>query len=207
MAEQTGKIKKKRIIVGSTGASGSPLLMQCLRLIREDPAYESWLVMSDSARLTMKEETGLPASEAEKLADHVLEPGEIGAGPASGSFRTEGMLIVPCSMKTAAGICCGYADNLILRAADVTIKEQRTLVLAVRETPLSVIHLRNLSTLAGIPGVRIIPPMMTFYHHPETIDDMTYHIAAKLLEPFGIEAAAYRRWEGCSSEEQGRAEE
>ena len=196
MAERTGEVRKKRIIVGATGASGSPLLLQCLQLIREAAEYESWLVMSESARLTMEEETGMPFSEAEKLADHVLEPGDIGAGPASGSFRTEGMLIVPCSMKTVAGICSGYADNLILRAADVTIKEQRTLVLAARETPLSVIHLRNLSTLAGIPGVRIIPPMMTFYNHPETIDDMVYHIAAKLLEPFGIEAASYRRWEG-----------
>lgn len=121
---------------------------------------------------------------------------DIGAGPASGSFRTEGMLIVPCSMKTVAGIHSGYADNLILRAADVTIKEQRTLVLAARETPLSAIHLRNLSELATIPGVRIIPPMMTFYHQPENIEEMTYHIAAKLVEPFGIEAREYRRWTG-----------
>lgn len=196
MAERTGEIRKKRIIVGATGASGSTLLIRCLQLIGEAPGFESWLVMSSSARLTMEEEMEMPFSEAEKLADHVLEPGAIGAGPASGSFRTEGMLIVPCSMKTAAGICSGYADNLILRAADVTIKEQRTLVLAARETPLSVIHLRNLSTLAGIPGVRVIPPMMTFYDHPENIDDMVSHIAAKLLEPFGIETTSYRRWEG-----------
>ena len=106
------------------------------------------------------------------------------------------MLIVPCSMKTIAGIHSGYADNLILRAADVTIKEQRTLVLAARETPLSPIHLRNLQELAMIPGVRIIPPMMTFYHRPDGIEDMVYHIAAKLLEPFGIEAMNYRRWQG-----------
>ena len=117
-------------------------------------------------------------------------------GPASGSFRTEGMLIVPCSMKTIAGIHSGYADNLVLRAADVTIKEQRTLVLAARETPLSAIHLRNLSELAMIPGVRIIPPMMTFYHRPENIEEMVYHIASKLVEPFGIEAKEYRSWNG-----------
>ena len=104
--------------------------------------------------------------------------------------------ILICSMKTVAGIHSGYADNLILRAADVTIKEQRTLVLAARETPLSAIHLRNLSELATIPGVRIIPPMMTFYHQPENIEEMTYHIAAKLVEPFGIEAREYRRWTG-----------
>ena len=103
---------------------------------------------------------------------------------------------MPCSMKTAAGICSGYADNLILRAADVTIKEQRPLVLAARETPLSPIHLRNLAELSRMPGVRIIPPMMTFYQRPETIDDMVRHMAARLLEPFGIETEGYRRWEG-----------
>ena len=132
----------------------------------------------------------------EALADHVLNPEEIGAGPASGSFRTAGMVIVPCSMKTIAGIHSGYAENLLLRAADVTIKEQRPLVLAARETPLSPIHLRNLQELSMMPGVRIIPPMMTFYHCPESIDEMVYHLAAKLLEPFGIEAKEYRRWTG-----------
>ena len=138
----------------------------------------------------------MSVSQVEKLADHVLQPEEVGAGPASGSFQTAGMLIVPCSMKTVAGIHAGYAENLILRAADVTIKEQRPLVLAARETPLSPIHLRNLKELSMLPGVRIIPPMMTFYHMPETIDEMVYHVAAKLVEPFGIEAKEYRRWSG-----------
>lgn len=173
-----------------------PVLMKCLELIREDENYESWLILSDSARLTFSQEMEIPVSEAEALADHVLSPGETGAGPASGSFKTAGMLIVPCSMKTVAGIHAGYAENLLLRAADVTIKEQRPLVLAARETPLSPIHLRNLQELSMIPGVRIIPPMMTFYHKPETIDEMVYHVAAKLVEPFGIEAKEYRRWNG-----------
>ena len=187
---------KKRIIIGATGASGLPILIQCLKLIREQENFESYLIMTDSAKLTLEHETKIREEEVEKLADHVFDPGEIGAGPASGSFKTEGMLIVPCSMKTIAGIHSGYADNLVLRAADVTIKEQRPLVLAARETPLSAIHLRNLQELAMIPGVRIIPPMMTFYHIPESIEEMTYHIAAKLLEPFGIEAKEYRRWSG-----------
>ena len=187
---------KKRLIIGATGASGIPILIQCLKLIKEQQDFESYLVMTDSAKLTLEHETKMNVEEVEKLADHVLDAREIGAGPASGSFKTEGMLIVPCSMKTIAGIHSGYADNLVLRAADVTIKEQRPLVLAARETPLSAIHLRNLQELAMIPGVRIIPPMMTFYHMPETIEEMTYHIAAKLLEPFGIEAKEYRRWTG-----------
>ena len=99
-------------------------------------------------------------------------------------------------MKTAAGIRCGYSDNLILRAADVTIKEQRPLVLAPREAPLSPIHLENLLALSRLPGVRIVPPMMTFYHKPQTIEEMVYHLAAKLVEPFGIAAKEYRRWNG-----------
>lgn len=187
---------KKRIVVGATGASGLPILIQCLRLIKEQEEFESYLIMTDSAKLTLEHETDMKVSEVEELADYVLDQSEIGARPASGSFKTEGMLIVPCSMKTIAGIHSGYAENLVLRAADVTIKEQRTLVLAARETPLSLIHLRNLQELAMIPGVRIIPPMMTFYHMPESIEEMTYHIAAKLIEPFGIEAKDYRRWNG-----------
>lgn len=187
---------KKRIVVAATGASGMPLLIKCLELIREAPDYESYLILSDSAKLTLSHETRLSAQEVEEMAGFVLHPSDIGAGPASGSFKTEGMLIVPCSMKTVAGIHSGYAQNLILRAADVTIKEQRKLILAARETPLSGIHLRNLSELAMLPGVRIVPPMMTFYHMPETIDEMVYHVAAKLVEPFGIEAKEYRRWNG-----------
>ena len=189
-------MEKKRIVVGATGASGLPILVECLKLIRMQPEYESWLVMSESARLTLKHETTLSVEEVEAYADHVLQTEDIGAGPASGSFRTEGMLVVPCSMKTVAGIYAGYAENLLLRAADVTIKEHRPLVLAARETPLSAIHLRNLYELSKLPDVRIIPPMMTFYHMPESIEDMVYHTAAKLLEPFGIEAKGYRRWNG-----------
>lgn len=189
---------KKRIIVGATGASGITILTKCLELIKENPDFETHLIMSESARLTMEQEAGQDALEIANFADNILDIADIGAGPASGSFRSEGMLIVPCSMKTAAGIHCGYTDNLILRAADVTLKEQRTLVLAARETPLSSIHLRNLYELSLIPGVRIIPPMMTFYHKPENLDEMIYHIAAKLIEPFGIEAKEYRRWNGLS---------
>lgn len=186
----------KRIIVGATGASGMPILVKCLEIIKEIEGYESWLVMSDSAKITIEHEAIVSVSEIEEMASRVFGPEEIGAAFASGSFKTAGMLIVPCSMKTIAGIHAGYSDNLILRAADVTIKEQRPLVLAARETPLSPIHLRNMQELSMIPGVRIIPPMMTFYHMPESIDEMVYHIAAKLLEPFGIEAKEYRRWNG-----------
>ena len=193
-SDEEVKKMKKRLIVGATGASGIPILEQCLKLVREDKNFETYLIMSESAKLTISYETERTVEEIESLADYVLCTEEIGAGPASGSFRAAGMLIVPCSMKTLAGIHSGYADNLILRAADVTIKEQRPLVLAVRETPLSPIHLRNMHELSMMSGVHIIPPMMTFYHKPESIEEMVYHTAAKLVEPFGIEASKYRRW-------------
>ena len=120
------KKDRKRIVVAATGASGLPILKMCLQIIREDSDYESILILSDSAKITLQQETKDTVEEIEALADQVCDTKDIGAGPASGSFRTEGMLIVPCSMKTVAGIHSGYADNLILRAADVTIKEQRT---------------------------------------------------------------------------------
>lgn len=185
----------RRIIVGTSCASGMPILIQCLRLIRE-AGVGAELILSPRAGEILHTEAGCAVADLEKLADVVYDPEDIGAAPASGTYPTAGMLIIPCSMKTAAGICCGYSDNLLLRAADVTIKEGRALVLAPRETPLSAIHLRNLLELSKIPGVRMIPPMMTFYHQPETIQEMTYHIAAKLVEPFGIEAKEYRRWTG-----------
>ena len=195
MAEEYKMMRTGKIIVGVTGASGMPILVKCLELIRE-AGYTSELIVSRHAESTLDAETKLSVEQLKALANAVYPPEEIGACPASGTYRTDGMLIVPCSMKTVAGICSGYSDNLILRAADVTIKEARPLVLAARETPLSPIHLRNMHELSLIPGVRIIPPMMTFYHGPESIEEMTYHIAAKLLEPFGIEAKEYRRWKG-----------
>ena len=187
---------KKKIVVAATGASGMPLLLQCLRLIREQPEFASLLILSRSACLTLGQETGWTPEEVSALADETLDVDDIGAGPASGSFRTEGMLIVPCSMKTVAGIRAGYAENLILRAADVTIKEQRTLVLAARESPLSAIHLKNLYDLSLLPGVRIVPPMLTYYQRPASLEEMTYAVAARLVAPFGVEAKEYRRWTG-----------
>ena len=181
---------EKRIVVGASGASGMPLLMKCLEILRDSEEYRSLLVMSRSAKLTLEQETDWSVSQ-------VLEQDNIGAGPASGSYRTEGMVIVPCSMKTAAGIVSGYTDNLLLRAADVTIKEKRPLVLAARETPMSEIHLRNLYELSRLSNVWIVPPMMTFYQKPESIDDMVTHLAAKLLSPFGVEVKEYRRWKEC----------
>lgn len=192
-------MEKRVIAVGATGASGMPILKVCLEELKKAEDVEIHLILSDSAKLTYSQEMGEPTDRITELADVVSGIGETGADLASGSFKTAGMLIVPCSMKTAAGIACGYADNLILRAADVTIKEKRPLVIAARETPLSRIHLRNLYELSQIPEVRIIPPMMTFYNNPETIDHMVRHMAAKLLEPFEIDVKGYRRWKGLEN--------
>ena len=185
-----------RIIIGISGASGAPIAIELLRQLKSMPEVETYLVYTYGAKLTIAQETDMDIEQVKALADYVYDIHEVGAPPASGSFKMDAMVVVPCSMKTVAGSVSGYSDNLLLRAADVTVKEQRTLVLAARETPLSGIHLRNLYELSMLPGVRIIPPMLTFYHKPESIDDMVYHIAAKLLEPFGIEAKEYRRWNG-----------
>lgn len=193
--------EKRRLVVGVSGASGAPLALACLEELRRHPEWEVHLIVSAGAAETLRWESSRSLEEMKALAHTCYETGNIGAGPASGTFRTEGMLIVPCSMKTVAGICCGYADNLLLRAADVTIKEGRPLVLVARESPLSAIHLRNLAELSRIPGVTILPPMMTFYNRPATIEEMTHHLVCKMLERFGIQPNGFRRWTGDACEE------
>jgi 4-hydroxy-3-polyprenylbenzoate decarboxylase len=128
------------------------------------------------------------------MADICYENDSIGARPASGSFRMDGMIIVPCSMKTVAGIASGYSDNLLLRAADVMLKERRKLVLVARESPLSTIHLRNLYELSQM-GAVILPPMLTYYDHPQSIEACTAHMADRILSQFGLDERAYE-WEG-----------
>ena len=187
---------KKRLVVGLSGASGAILCVSLLEAMRREKDWEVHLVTSEAGERVLHEETGMSGTDLAGLAFRTHDIGNIGAPIASGTFETEGMAVVPCSMKTVAGIVSGYTDNLLLRAADVTMKEKRPLVLAARETPMSEIHLRNLYELSRMANVWIVPPMMTFYHKPESIDDMVYHIAAKLLEPFGIEAKEYRRWNG-----------
>lgn len=186
-----------------TGASGAPVLVECLRLLRKQPGYHSVLMMTEGARLTAEAETDYSPEEIESLADEALDISELGAGPASGSYESAGMLIVPCSMKTLAGIHAGYAENLLLRSADVTIKEHRPLVLGVRETPLSPIHLRNMQELSMISGVWIMPLMMTYYDRPKTIEAMTKRMAERLLMPFGIQLPEEARWQGMQGESDG----
>ena len=184
---------KKRVVVGMSGASGAILGIEALRILRELGGYETHLIVSTGATLTIALETGVTLDEVRALADVVHDNANLGAAVASGSFRTMGMLVVPCSMKTVAGIAHGFSDNLLLRAADVMLKEGRPLVLMPRETPLSIIHLRNLLAAAEA-GAAIVPPMVTHYHGPTSIADMNRHLLGKALGRMGIDLPGMRRW-------------
>ncbi|MBY8865492.1 MULTISPECIES: non-oxidative hydroxyarylic acid decarboxylases subunit B [Streptomyces] len=184
-----------RLVVGMTGATGAVLGVRFLQTLARLPDVETHLVLSRWARTTIELETGLSVDEVAALAHTVHRPEDQGATIASGSFRTDGMVILPCSMKTLAGIRAGYADGLVGRAADVILKERRPLVLVPRETPLSEIHLENMLALSRL-GVRIVPPMPAFYNHPRSVDDIVDHIVARVLDQFDLPAPAAKRWEG-----------
>lgn len=184
----------ERLIVGISGASGTPLACRFVQQLKQHVNCEVHLVVTDSARLTADYEAPQAFKETLALADFVHDNASIGESIASGTFRTAGMVVIPCSMKTVAGIASGFSDNLLLRAADVTIKEQRPLVLVARETPMSPLHLRNLSTLATLPNVTLMPPMMTYYHNPKTIEDMEDQIIGKIFDRFGWDYPPMHHW-------------
>lgn len=192
----------RRIIVGMSGASGIPVAVEILRAIQKADGYESHLVISESAEKTLQYEGGIEMRNLKKMAACSYDFKDIGASIASGTFQNEGMIIVPCSMKTVAGVACGYTDNLLLRAADVVLKERRRLVMMVRECPFNQIHLRNMLMLSEM-GVDIMPLVMTFYNQPDTIEDMVRHMAGKALGRFGIEISGFQRW-GSVANEQGQ---
>lgn len=184
----------KNLIVGVSGASGTVIAAAVLERVKEQPDWRTFLIMTPAAEKTAEVEYAPGVPYLESLADVVCDSKDIGSSVASGTFRTEGMVIVPCSMKTMAGIVSGYSDNLLLRAADVVLKERRQLTIVPRETPMSVIHCRNMLALAEL-GCAIIPPVMTFYNHPESISDMVRHTACKILDSFGIYENDMNRWE------------
>lgn len=184
----------KRIIVGISGASGTHLACRLVSQLKRYAECEVHVVVTDSGRLTASFEEPQLFEQMLASADCVHSNASLGESIASGTFKTEGMVIIPCSMKTVAGIASGYSDNLLLRAADVTLKEQRPLVLVARETPMNAIHLRNLAQLASVPGVTLMPPMMTYYHHPKTIEDMEDQLIGKIFDRFGLEYPPFGRW-------------
>lgn len=185
----------QRLIVGIAGASGAIYGIRLLEALRQSPAIETHLVLTEAGRITITQETDRAVSEVEALADAVYRPHDIGASIASGSFRTLGMAVVPCSIKSLSNIALGNTGDLLARAADVQLKEGRPLVLAVRETPLHLGHLRLMVRAAEI-GAIILPPVPAFYNRPQTIDDLVDGTVGRILLRLGIDNDLYFTWLG-----------
>ncbi len=186
----------RRLVIGVTGATGAIYAVRMLQVLRELPDVESHLVISPPGVLNIKYELGLDRQQVHALADKVYSFRDIGAALASGGFVTTGMVVVPCSMRTLAAVAHGFSDNLITRAADVTLKERRRLVMMVRETPFNLAHLRNMTSVTEMGGI-IFPPLPAFYHHPKTLDEMVDHTVARVLEMFDINIPG-PHWEGMA---------
>ncbi len=184
--------QKKRLIVGISGASGIIYGIRMLEVLCELP-LETHLVMSKSAEVTLAYETTMKVADIKALADTVYPNGDIAAAISSGSFHTEGMVIAPCSIRSASEIATGVTSTLLTRAADVILKERRRLVLMVRESPLHTGHLRTLTHLSEI-GAIVAPPVPAFYSNPKSIDDMVNHTIGRVLDMFGLDAGLVKRW-------------
>jgi 4-hydroxy-3-polyprenylbenzoate decarboxylase len=183
-----------KIVVGMTGASGSIYTVRLLEVLRE-AGCEIHFVASESGWQVIEYECGLTQADIEKRVTRVYDVNQIGSAIASGSFRMDAMVIVPCSMRTLGGIANGMADNLLMRAADVAMKEGRPLYIVPRETPLSAIHLENMLKLARL-GVRIIPAMPGFYHRPKNMDELINMMVGKICDQIGVEHTLFERWQG-----------
>jgi len=190
-----------RIIVGITGASGVILGVNLLKALAECPECETHLVITESAKRTLEYETDLSFEDVISLADYYHDINNLAATISSGSFKTDGMVILPCSMKTLSGVVTGYTDNLLLRAADVCLKERRRVILAPRELPLNSIHLKNMSEAAQ-HGCVILPPMLTFYNNPSSIQDMINHLVGKIMMMFDLSFKGFVPWRGVKENAQ-----
>jgi len=185
----------RRIILAITGAAGSVYGVRLLEELKKNESIETHLVVSPAGFLNIATELNMRRSELESMADVVHSDRDIGAKIASGSFRTDGMIVAPCSMKTLAAIGNGFAYNLVSRAADVVLKERRRLVLMVRETPLNLVHLRNMTTVTEMGGI-IFPPAPSFYAKLESLDAMVNQTVGRVLDLFDIDSDLVRRWQG-----------
>jgi polyprenyl P-hydroxybenzoate/phenylacrylic acid decarboxylase-like protein len=184
-----------RIVVGVTGSSAPQLGLTVLQALREVPDLEVHLVVSAGAVRSIEAEMGVSPVVFEELADVVHAPQDMAAPISSGSFRTRGMVVVPCSMRSLAAIATGNTTDLVGRAADVCLKERRRLVLVTRETPLNLVHIRNMETVT-LAGGTVLPPVPAFYHRPQTIEDLLRQTAGKVLDQFDLPHRLFRRWEG-----------
>lgn len=190
----------RRLVVGITGASGAIYGVRILERLSELP-IETHLIATRWARVTIEHETGRTWADVKALADVVHAEGDQAATVSSGSFRTDGMVIAPCSVKTLGAIANGFAYNLVCRAADVVLKERRRLVIAVRETPLHSVHLRNMLTLSEL-GAIVFPPTPAFYNLPVSVDDIVDQTVLRILDQFGIELPSPTRWAGLQGEDE-----
>jgi 4-hydroxy-3-polyprenylbenzoate decarboxylase len=188
----------KRLIVAITGATGAVYGVRMLQVLRATADIEIHLMVSEAGVLNLHQELDMNRKDVEALAHVVHNVRDIGASIASGSFQSEGMIIAPCSMKTLASVAHGLSDNLIARAADVTLKERRRLVLMVRETPFNLAHLRNMTAVTEMGGI-IYPPLPGFYQRPQTIADMVDHTVGRVLDLFAISHTLAPRWNGLKT--------
>ncbi len=189
----------QKIIIAITGATGAPLAIKVMQLLKACKV-EIHLIMSKWGKVTVASECEHTIEQVYAMADYSYKTEDLGAKIASGSFIIDGMIVVPCSMKTLASIRCGLADNLITRAADVMLKEHRKLLLVSRETPLNVIHIENMLYLAKM-GVMLFPPTPAFYNNPKTIDDLLTHLAVRILDQFNLSHPDAKRWQGLNNKE------
>ena len=185
----------KRIVVAISGASGAVYGVRLLQKLHKLADVQTHLVVSDAGWLNVQQELDLPRAQVEALADVVYPVRDIGSAIASGSFRCDGMVIAPCSMRTLAAVALGLSDNLITRAADVMLKERRRLILMVRETPLNLAHLRNMTSVTEMGGI-IFPPVPGFYHRPQTMEEMVGHTVSRVLDLLDLPQADAVRWNG-----------
>lgn len=189
----------RRIVVAITGATGSIYGYRLLQRLHAMPDIETHLIISAAGAINVRAELDLDVAEVNALADIVHKRGDISASIASGSFKTDGMYIAPCSMKTLAAVATGFADNLVSRAADVILKERRPLLLLARETPLNLVHLRNMTTVTEMGGI-IFPPVPSFYSRPETLDDVVDHTVDRMLDLLSIDPGPHmKRWQGLAA--------
>jgi 4-hydroxy-3-polyprenylbenzoate decarboxylase len=189
------------LVVGITGASGAIYGIRLLEVLSFSKNIETHLIVSEPAEAIIKYETGRSIQEVRELASFSYDIGDIGAQISSGSFKTDGMIVAPCTVKTMSAIANSYSENLLVRVGDVTLKERRPLLLLVRETPLHISHLRNMERLCEM-GAITMPPVPAFYHKPQTIQDIVDHTVGKMLDLFGIEHTLFQRWSGITKQDE-----
>jgi 4-hydroxy-3-polyprenylbenzoate decarboxylase len=189
------------LVVGITGASGAIYGIRLLEVLSATKNAETHLIVSEPAEAIIKYETGRSIEDVRELASFSYDIGDLGAQISSGSFRTDGMIVAPCTVKTMSAIANSYSENLLIRVGDVTLKERRQLLLLVRETPLHLGHLRNMERLCEM-GAIIMPPAPAFYHKPQTVQDIVDHTVGRMLDLFGIEHSLFQRWPGMAKQDE-----